>query len=166
MGQVGQEIVGEDRERIIEMLNQGVAAELNDAYRYLLLSKYAEGIYSGEVAAFFARTAQGEWNHLQLLIDRILQLGGTPMESPADATGASYTDYSRPPEDPTDVRTMLEDSLRGERAAIRFWKALFDLTRETDPVTNELAREGIADEVGDEDELERLLAKGPWGDGA
>lgn len=157
MGRVGAEIVGEKREEIIDRLNQGIAAELNDAFRYLLLSKYAEGRNSSEVAELFAQTSQDEWQHLGLLIERVLQLGGRPLSAPFDTEEGSYAGYKRPPEDPTDLETMLNDSLEGERAAIRFWKDLYDLTRDDDPVTAELAREGLADEIEDEDELERLL---------
>lgn len=159
MGKVGAEIVGERREEIIAQLNRGIAAELNDAYRYLLLSKAAEGINSGEVAELFATVSQDEWQHLGLLIERVLELGGTPMGAPADAAQGSYTAYKRPPEDPSDLEAMLSDSLEGERAAIHFWKDLYDLARDVDPVTTELARRGLGDEIDDEDELERLLAQ-------
>lgn len=158
MGKVGSEIVGEAREEIIERLNQGIAAELNDAYRYLLLSKIAEGMNSSEVAQLFATVSQDEWQHLGLLIDRVLELGGTPMGAPADAAEGSYVGYKRPPEDPGDLDGMLADSLEGERAAIHFWKDLYDLTRDVDPVTAELARQGLEDEIDDEDDLERLLS--------
>lgn len=157
MGKVGAEIVGEVREEIIDRLNQGIAAELNDAYRYLLLSKLAEGTSSSEVADLFATVSQDEWIHLGLLIDRVLELGGTPMGAPADAADGSYVEYRRPPEDARDLETMLNDSLAGERAAIHFWKDLYDLARDVDPVTAELARQGLQDEIDDEDELERLL---------
>jgi ferritin-like protein len=53
---------------------------------------------------------------------------------------------------------MVMDSLAGERAAIRFYRDLFDRTRQVDPVTADLARRAMADEIDDEDELERLLA--------
>lgn len=159
MGKVGAEIVGEAREEIIERLNRGIAAELNDAFRYLLLSKYAEGRNSSEVAELFSLTSEDEWQHLGQLIERVLQLGGTPLSAPADAADGSYTGYKRPPEDPTDLRAMLRDSLEGERAAIRYWKDLYDVARDVDPVTTELARQGMADEIEDEDELERLLAE-------
>lgn len=75
MGRVGREIVGEESARaLVEELNRGIAAEVNDAYRYLVLSKVASGVHSGEVAGFFARTAQDEWAHAGLLMERVVQL--------------------------------------------------------------------------------------------
>jgi len=161
MGTVGREIVGERAAEIIDLLNQGIAAEVNDAYRYLLLSKLAAGVHSREVAELFARTAQDEWRHVSVLMDRLVQLGGQPMASPAEAGTRSYVEYREPPKDETDLRRMLEDSLEGERAAIRFYQDLFQRTRDTDPVTAEIARTALADEVSDEDEIERILADWP-----
>jgi bacterioferritin len=162
MGTMGRQIVGEELAReIIDDLNRGIAAEANDAYRYLVLSKLAVGIHSGEAVALFARTAQDEWGHASILIDRIVQLGGRPMASPKQAGELSYVAYKEPPKDETDLRGMLEDSLEGERAAIRVYKELFDTTRDRDPLTAEVARQALADEVEDESELERLLASWP-----
>lgn len=161
MGTVGREIVGPEVNKIIDLLNQGIAAEVNDAYRYLLLSHVAEGIHSDPVARMFAQAAQDEWGHVAKLMERVTQLGGEPMASPSEAGQRSYVDYQPPPKDPADVRAMLEDSLAGERAAIRFYRELFDLTRQIDPVTADLARSALADEIEDEDEFERLLASWP-----
>ena len=164
MGTVGRQIVGEDMiDGIISELNRGIAAEINDAYRYLLLSKVAAGIHSGEAAELFARTAQDEWGHVAVLMQRVTELGGRPLESPADARDVSYAAYRAAPEDETDVHRMLEDSLDGERAAIRFYMDLYKRTREADPVTADIARAALADEISDEDEFERLLAGWPAG---
>lgn len=158
MGTVGREIIGPEADQIIDKLNQGIAAEVNDAYRYLLLSKLASGIYSRPVAELFAQTAAHEWGHVAMLMERVAQLGGEPMVSPSEAGDRSYVAYQPPPKDLADVRAMVRDSLEGERAAIRFYRELYELARGVDPVTAQLAREALADEVGDEDELERLLA--------
>jgi bacterioferritin len=158
MGTVGREIVGGKVDEIIDLLNQGIAAEINDAYRYLLLSTVAEGVHGRPVAELFARTAQDEWGHVALLMERVSQLGGEPLASPAEASQRSYAEYRAAPKDLSDVRTMVQDSLAGERAAIRFYRDLFDRTRDVDPVTAEIARRALADEIDDEDELESLLS--------
>lgn len=161
MGTLGRSIVGERADEIIELLNQGIAAEINDAYRYLLLSKVASGVHSAPVAAMFAKTAQDEWGHVALLMERVMQLGGEPLPSPSEAGQRSYVEYKPPPKEATDLRQMLTDSLEGERAAIRFYRQLFDQTREIDPVTAEIARNALIDEIDDEDEMERLLEGWP-----
>lgn len=164
MGTMGRQIVGERAAgELIEELNRGIAAEVNDAYRYLLLSQLAAGVHGGEAAELFARTAQDEWAHAGVLMRRVTQLGGRPMESPADAAGLTYTGYKTAPKDVTDVRQMLAESLEGERAAIRFYQGLYERSHDADPVTAEIARTALADEVDDEDEMERLLAGWPGG---
>lgn len=161
MGTTGQEIVGPRVGEIIDQLNRGIAAELNDAYRYLLLAKLATGIHSRAVADLFARTSADEWRHVGLLMERVVQLGGEPMPDPAEATDRTYAGYRPPPADHTDLPAMIADSLAGERAAIRFYRDLYDMTRDVDPVTAEIARQALADEISDEDELERLQAGWP-----
>jgi bacterioferritin len=161
MGTLGREIVGEQVDEIIDLLNQGIAAEINDAYRYLMLSKVASGVHSAPVVRHFASTAQDEWGHAALLMERVVQLGGEPLGNPSEVGKRSYVDYKPAPEDPTDVRQMLTDSLTGERAAITFYRMLFEKTRDVDPVTAELARHALIDEIDDEDELERLLEGWP-----
>lgn len=158
MGKIGKQIVGREVESILEDLNKAAAAELNDAYRYRLLAEMAMGINSRELASWFARTSEDEWKHLRIWLDRICVLGGRPFARPAQAESLAYTPYQDPPEDPADLRAMIEQSLKGERAAIRFYSELFRKTQNADPVTAELARKALADEVSDEDDLERFLA--------
>ena len=158
MGRVGTEIIQTDVQSIIQDLNAAAAAELNDAFRYKLLANLASGLNAPEVAEWFAETAEHEWGHLNKWIERITILGGRPFTRSSQAEGLSYAPYLEPPEDPTDLRKMLQDSLEGERAAIRFYAGLFQKTQQADPVTAEMAREALADEVKDEDDLERFLA--------
>ena len=165
MGTVGREAAGPQVDEIIDLLNQGIAAEINDAYRYLMLSTIAAGVHAPAVVKMFARTAQDEWRHVGVLTERVAQLGGTPLASPSEAGARAYTEYRPAPKDPADLWTMLNDSLEGERAAIRYYRDLFERTQHTDPVTAQIARDALADEVDDEDELERRPANWPGSTG-
>ncbi|HXG36327.1 MAG TPA: ferritin-like domain-containing protein [Dehalococcoidia bacterium] len=157
MGEVGREVIDLNIEELIEDLNRGVAAELNDAYRYLLVANTISGPYASQLSSMFAEMSQHEWSHLGLLMQRIQQLGGRPMSRASSAEQYSYAPYKPLPEDMTDIRTILEDSLEAERAAIRYWEALYEKTTHADPVTADIARSALADEVVDEDNLERFL---------
>lgn len=157
MGTAGREILKLDANELINDLNKGVAAELHEAYRYQLLAKLVSGPRAGELAQMFTRMSQSEWNHLGLLMDRIVQLGGRPIPTPAAAERQSYVPYKEPPADPTDLKRIVEDTLEGERAAIRYWQTLLDKTQHADPVTAELAKQALVDEVKDEDNLERFI---------
>ncbi len=157
MGKKGKEIVGEKASEIVERLNQALAAEALDAYRYLYLSKWAAGLEAPEVAEMFARISAHEWEHLGRFMERIVEMGGRPLSRAAEFERASYTEYQDPPKDRTALREMVEDSLVGERGAITFYQDLATLCRDADPVTYLLALEALADEVKDEEELENLL---------
>jgi bacterioferritin len=139
-------------------LNKAAAAELHDAFRYQLLAKMAQGMNAPDVASWFQTTAQDEWAHLGKLIERIVILGGHPFTQLEQASSLSYAPYMDPPEDPTDLRKMISDSLEGERSAIRFYSDLYHKTQRADPITAALAQQMIADEVSDEDDLEKFLA--------
>jgi bacterioferritin len=158
MGRAGREVIGDTIHSVIEDLNKAAAAELHDAFRYQLLAKMAQGMNAPDVASWFQNTAQDEWAHLGRLTERIISLGGRPFTQPEQAAAFSYAPYLEPPEDPTDLRKMISDSLQGERAAIRFYTDLYHKTQHTDPVTAALAQQMIADEVSDEDDLEKFLA--------
>lgn len=157
MGKVGREILGDSVQSTIDDLNRAAAAEINDAIRYQILAKMAQGMNAPEVASWFEQTAQDEWGHLGQLVERVISLGGYPITRPSQAEEISYAPYEEPPEDPTNLRKMMEDSLKGERAAIRFYDELFKKTQHVDPVTAALAQRLVADEVSDEDDLERFL---------
>lgn len=159
MGQTGRAIVKMDVEELINDLNKALAAEGLDAYRYRLLAKMAAGLNAAEVAETFEEIGQHEWQHLGVWMERVLQLGGVPLTRTSDWEKHSYTQYREPPSDPTDITRMIEDSLEGERAAIKFYDDLYRKTQHTDPVTAMLAAEALKDEVGDEDRLEQLLGR-------
>lgn len=161
MGDVGREIVGGDVETRIRDLNRAAAAELNDAFRYRLLSKLAAGLGSRELADWFEATAFDEWHHLGMWMTRIISLGGQPFSRPAEADGLTYADYREPPSNSSNLRQMIVDSLAGERAAIRFYNELVQKTQHTDPVTYALAQQALVDEVDDEDDLEHFLPRYP-----
>lgn len=157
MGQKGREIVGEKADEIIARLNQAAAAEALDAYRYLYLSRWAGGLDAPEVAELFARIGEHEWKHLGSWLERIVQLGGRPLTTTSDFEKVGYTPYQEPPKDRTDIQKMVRDSLKGERAAIQFYKDLADFCHDVDLVTYRMALDALADEVEDEERLENLL---------
>ena len=149
----GQEIV-KKRDEIIKALNQALSAEGLAAYRYLYLAEWVTGHGSHEAKEIFAEMAQAEWGHVGKLLQRIVQLGGTPVGSPADWEKQSYDKYKAPPKDPTKLSQILEDSQAAERTAISFYQELAHKTQHEDFVTFELITQILADEVEDEHRLD------------
>lgn len=157
MGQKGREIAGPEVGKVLDLLNQGAAAEGLAAYRYLYLSKWAAGLDAPELVEAFTLYAEEEWRHMSVLMDRVIELGGKPLTRPSEWEATAFLKFAEPPKDPTDLKTMVEDSLAIERVAIGFYRELVAKTEATDPVTFRLALEILADEVKDEEFFERLL---------
>jgi bacterioferritin len=80
--------------------------------------------------------ATEELSHAELLAERIVQLGGTPVLSPDEWSKITNCGYDAP-EDPF-VEAILDQNIKGEQCAIRTYSSLLDITREADPVTNNI----------------------------
>ena len=151
----GQQIV-KNRNEIIKLLNQAAATELEAAYYYRFLSKYASGLAGRQVAEIFTTMAEGEWKHCGEFMDRIFQLGGKPFPKLVDAGKHAFSKAPSPPAKPTDWRKMVKDALKLERDAIDFYRGAMGKVHE-DPVTLHLLREALEDEIEDEDNMAALL---------
>ncbi|HEX3033565.1 MAG TPA: ferritin-like domain-containing protein [Thermodesulfobacteriota bacterium] len=159
MARKGVEIIDLNVEELINDLNQAMAAEALAAYRYKLLSKWATGINSPQVAELFEEMSDDEWKHVGLFMERIVQLDGKPIMNTSDWQKHSYSTYKEPPKDPSDLEKMIKDSLEDERGAIEFYSKLYNKTQHADPVTAQMVADVLADEVEDEDNLIRLLGR-------
>jgi bacterioferritin len=154
MGTKGRAIVGTDVDNLIEMLNAALADEWLAYYQYWVGAKVAKGPMRGTVAAELVEHATEELGHAELLAERILQLGGTPLLSPEDwyeVTGCGY----EAPEDPY-VEVLLEQNIKGEQCAIEAYQQLVELTKDADPVTYEIVLSILADEIKHEEDLQAI----------
>src|SRR4051794_33130416 len=73
-------------EEAISLLNQAVATEIVCILRYKFHAVCATGLASEAVKEEFAEHAKDEEEHLDLLIERINQLGGKPNLNPDGLT--------------------------------------------------------------------------------
>ncbi len=142
---------------LLEDLNQALAGETLAAYRYLYLSKIANGISSLPLAMMFQEISREEWRHASTLMGRIIQLGGVPISRPLEWEKRSFHPYSEPPRRGNDLKALIKDSLKLERAAIDFFQRLATKTRESDMITYRMAMDVMADEASDEQKLSALL---------
>jgi bacterioferritin len=154
MGTKAREILGMDAEQLIEMLNKALADEWLAYYQYWVGAKVAKGPMRGAVTVELEEHATEELGHALLLVDRILQLGGTPLLAPKDWYEMTNCGYETP-DDPY-VEVLLKQNIAGEQCAIGVYKALADLTKDTDPVTYELALQIMTDEIMHEEDLQAL----------
>ena len=142
---------------LLEDLNQALAGETLAALRYLYLSKIAIGVNSPPLASMFQEIAREEWAHASSFMGRIIQLGGVPVSRPAEMEKRSFLAYSEPPRRGNDLRALIKDGLKMERASIDFFQKLAVKTRDSDMVTYKMAMDVMAHEAGDEQKLSALL---------
>jgi len=154
MGTKGRSIVGMDVDHLIGVLNKALADEWLAYYQYWVGAKVAKGPMRGAVTAELVQHATEEFGHAELLANRILQLGGTPLLTPADWYEMTNCGYE-PPNDPY-VEVLLEQNIKGEQCAIEAYQQLVELTRDADPVTYEMALSIMADEIEHEEDLQAL----------
>ncbi len=154
MGTRGTSIVGMDVNELLKLLNAAYASEWLAYYQYWLGAKLIKGPMKDAVAAELNLHATEELGHALLLSNRIIQLGGTPVLTPAQWTEFSPCAYDAPA-DPY-VGTLLDQNIAGEQCAISVYKNLMDITREADPVTYNIALTILTQEVEHEEDLQGL----------
>jgi len=155
MGKKGNSIIkGIEIEEIITLLNKAYADEWLAYYQYYIESKVIKGIMKDAAIAELDQHATDELRHADLVAQRILQLGGTPLLSPKDWFTQTNCGYEEPKD--FDVVAILDDAIKGEQCAISTYSSLADLTRDKDIVTYDMVSQILADEVEHEEDLQAL----------
>jgi len=147
-------IKGIEINEIITVLNKAYADEWLAYYQYFIQAKVVKGIMKDAAIVELTEHATDELRHANMVADRILQLGGTPLLSPEDWFTHSTCGYETPKE--FDVVSLLEDSIKGEQCAISIYSKLAEMTRNKDIVTYDIVSEILADEVEHEEDLQSL----------
>jgi bacterioferritin len=143
-----------DVDVLIEKLNKALADEWLAYYQYWIGAKVAVGPMRGAVTFELEEHATEELGHALLLVNRIIQLGGTPLLSPRDWFDVTSCGYETP-EDPY-VEVLLKQNIKGEQCAIGVYQELTKLTRDGDPVTYEIVLQILTDEITHEEDLQAL----------
>jgi len=154
MGTIGRSLVGKDVDKLIDMLNKALGDEWLAYYQYWIGAKVAAGPMRGAVTTELEEHATEELNHALMLVERILELGGTPLLSPEDWYEETNCGYETP-EDPY-VETLLEQNIKGEQCAIEVYKELADFTKDIDPVTYDMVLLIMKEEIEHEEDLQAL----------
>ena len=155
MARRGNSIIkGVDINDIITDLNRAYADEWLAYYQYFIEAKVVKGIMKDAAIAELEQHAADELRHANLVADRILQLGGTPLLNPKDWFSHTNCGYEEPKS--FDVVSILEDSIKGEQCAISVYSNLAELTKDKDIVTYDIVSQILADEVEHEEDLQAL----------
>lgn len=147
-------IKGIEIPKIITVLNKAYADEWLAYYQYFIEAKVIKGIMKDAAIAELEQHAADELRHANMVADRILQLGGTPLLNPKEWFTHTNCGYEEPKN--FDVVSILEDSIKGEQCAISMYSQLAEMTRDKDIVTYDIVSEILADEVEHEEDLQAL----------
>lgn len=156
MGTKGREIINLDVNKLIEFLNKALADEWLAYYQYWIGAKVVRGLMRGEVVAELIQHSNDELRHAGLLVDKILQLDGTPILKPEDWYKMTNCGYDAPKD--FDTKPILNQNIKGEQCAIVTYKKLLDFIGSKDPITYNMILGILQDEVEHEDDLQNLLA--------
>ncbi len=155
MGTKGRELVGEHADKIVELLNKALCDEWLAYYQYWVGSKVVKGPMKDAVIAELIQHANDELRHADMLVTRILELGGTPVLSPKQWFELTNCGYDAP-DDPF-VKKILEQNIKGEQCAIDTYNEILKITKDIDPITYNIALQILTDEVEHEEDLQSLL---------
>ena len=155
MAQRGNSIIKRiEVKELIDLLNRAYADEWLAYYQYYIEEKVVKGIVKDSAIAELKQHAADELRHADMVAQRILQLGGTPLLNPKEWFTHTNCGYEEPSN--FDVVAILEDAIKGEQCAISTYSKLAEMTRDKDIVTYDLVSQILADEVEHEEDLQAL----------
>lgn len=137
MGKKGVEILTLDVKSLIDVLNQALAEEWLAYYQYWVGARVMKGPMHDDIEKELLKHADEELDHAKLLIDRIIQLDGTPVLSPEEWFKLAHCKYL-PPVDPN-IEAILKQNLGSERCAIQRYEDIANFTNGKDFTTFNIA---------------------------
>ena len=129
---------GADVEQVLKVLNEVLATELVCVLRYKHHFYAAEGTHAESAKPEFLQHATEEQGHVDLVAERIVQLGGSPDFSPHGLATRAHADYVAG----DTLRQMIEEDLIAERIAISSYSEIIRWLGDGDPTTRRMI-EGI-----------------------
>lgn len=156
MGKEAIKVASVDVKKLIGLLNAALSEEWLAYYQYWIGARLMEGPMRSEVEPELLVHADQELNHAVMVVNRIIQLGGTPVINPNQWTQLARCQYDEP-NDPY-IEVILEQNLKGERCAIQRYQEIADFTAGKDHSTHQLAVQILNEELEHENDIEAWLA--------
>jgi bacterioferritin len=137
----------------VDLLNHAVATEIICVLRYKFHAVCAAGIASEAVKEEFAQHAREEEQHLDLLAERINQLGGKPNMNPEGVASRASSEYV----EGENLIDMIKEDLVAERVAIETYRDMVRYFGDKDPTTRVLLERILAQEEEHANDMHDLL---------
>jgi bacterioferritin len=144
-----------DLKHAVELLNHAVATEIVCVLRYKYHAVVATGISSDAVKAEFAEHAKEEEEHLDMLCERINQLGGKPNMNPEGLLMRAASQYI----EGKNLIDMIKENLVAERVAIETYREVVRYFDEQDPTTRTMLEHILSQEEEHANDMHDLLVQ-------
>ncbi|MEX2313138.1 MAG: DNA protection during starvation protein [Nitrosopumilaceae archaeon] len=163
---VGVEILkknGVDVEELIKQLVINSSVEFTAYYYFTLLRANCTGMEGEGIKGVIEDARLEDLSHFESCIERIYQLGGQLPKDAIDYIKMSGCEFLQLPDNPTNLKAILEKCLKAEQGAIINWDKVCKMTHGKDPMTYEIAQHILAEEIEHESWFLELLYGRPSG---
>jgi bacterioferritin len=131
-------------DRVVDLLTKAYMDELETLMNYQTNAIILDGVRAEEIKDSLQVDIQEELGHAEQLGNRLKQIDARP---PGSAEFVARQDSLQPPEDSTDVLSVIRGVIEAEEDAIETYRSLITAaTAADDPVTEDLAVTILADE--------------------
>lgn len=140
-------------EETIDILQAALATEIVCVLRYTFHAISASGIDSDSVKKEFEEHARDERQHVEMIAQRIDQLGGKPNFNPEGLASRSVTQYV----EGADLIEKIKEDLIAERIVVEHYRDLIRYFGERDPSTTHMLEIILAVEEDHASDMHDLL---------
>ena len=131
-------------DRVVDLLRNAYGDELETVMNYQTNAIVLDGVRAEEIKQSLLEDIQEELDHSRQIGNRLKQLEA---RRPGSAEFTARQDSLQPPEDSTNVSSVIQGVLEAEDDAIATYRDLVDAATEAnDPVTEDLAVTILTDE--------------------
>ena len=142
------------REEIVSLLTRAYWMEVETVMSYLANAAALDGIRAEEVAEALDADVTEELGHARRFAGRIKELYGTP---PGSLEFTAEQRSLQPPEDATDVVSVIRGVIEAEAGAIEHYTRIIEACDGVDWATQDMVIEILRDEEGHLRQFERYL---------
>ena len=142
------------RAEILELLERAYWMEMETVMSYVANAAALDGIRADEIAEALSTDVGEELSHAQQFAGRIKELYGMP---PGTLAFTAEQTYLQPPEDATDVASVIRGVIEAEAGAIQHYNRIIEVCDGVDWATQDMVIDILRDEEGHLRQFERYL---------